>query len=156
MITVRQAVEKDKDVVLDILDDFRTVAMRIINPDSTEIATAAKLSGTPVFEYVINNPEQGAVFIAFDDNKCVGIISIYKVPQIRKGVYRAEIEEMFALPDYHGKGVGAMLMQRAEQWARDNKIPTIQLISNFHLKRAHTFYGKMGFVELSKSFEKKV
>jgi len=156
MITVRQAEEKDKDIVLDILDDFRTVAMKIINPESKEIATAAKLYGDPVFINVIGHPENGAVFIAFDEGKCIGIISIYKVPQIRKGVYRAEIEEMFALPDYHGKGVGAMLMQQAELWARDNKIPTIQLISNFHLKRAHNFYGKMGFVEMSKSFEKKL
>lgn len=154
MITIRQAKKKDKDIVLSILDDFRTVCRGIIDPGNKEVCTAAKEKGAPIFTHVINDPEHGAVFLAFDNAKCIGAISIYKIPQIRKGVYRAEIEEMYAAPDYHGKGVGAMLMKRAEQWARENDIVTIQLISNFHLKRAHNFYAKMGFVETSKSFEK--
>ncbi|MEI7579889.1 MAG: GNAT family N-acetyltransferase [bacterium] len=156
MITIKQAQKSDKDKVLAILDDFRTVCMRIIDPESTEVATVAKLQGTPVFLDVINNPQNGAVFIATEGDQCIGIISIYKIPQIRKGVYRAEIEEMFAAPEYHGKGVGAMLIERAEQWASENGIKTIQLISNFQLKRAHNFYAKMGFKETSKSFEKQV
>jgi GNAT superfamily N-acetyltransferase len=154
MIKIRQATKKDQEVVLNILDDFRNVCRRIIDPESKEISTAAKQYGAPIFTYVVNNPKNGAVFVAIDDDRCIGAISIYKIPQIRKGVYRAEIEEMYAAPDYHGKGVGAMLMEMAEKWAQKHNIVTIQLISNFHLLRAHSFYKKMGFVETSKSFEK--
>jgi GNAT superfamily N-acetyltransferase len=156
MITVRQANKKDQDTVLSILDDFRTVCRRIITPENQEVCTDAKLHGAPIFDYVTNNPEDGAVFLAFDGDKCIGSISIYKVPQIRKGVYRAEIEEMYSAPAYQGKGVGAMLMKRAEKWAKEHDIKTIQLISNFRLERAHNFYGKMGFIETSKSFEKQI
>lgn len=156
MIKTKQATIEDKDLVLNILDDFRTVCRRIINPENKEVCTEAKQYGEPIFLEVVNNPKNGAVFLAFDNSKCIGAISIYRVPQIRRGVFRAEIEEMYAAPEYHGKGVGAMLMQRAEKWAMDNNIPTIQLISNFALKRAHSFYNKMGFIETSKSFEKKI
>jgi len=156
MIKVRQATKEDKEIVLNILDDFRTVCRSIINPEGKEICTEAKRFGSPIFSEVIDTPKNGAVFLAFDDLKCIGAISIYRVPQIRRGVFRAEIEEMYAEPAYHGKGVGTMLMQRAEKWAKDNNISTIQLISNFALKRAHSFYKKMGFIETSKSFEKTV
>lgn len=156
MITVRQAKQSDMDQVLKILDDFRTAVKRIINPESTEINDSARFKGAPIFKDVMKNSHNGAIFIALDGTKYIGIISIYKVPQVRKGLYRAEIEEIYVDPEYQGKGVSAMLMKQAEQWAIKNDIEVIQLISNFHLKRAHNFYGKMGFVETSKSFEKKL
>jgi GNAT superfamily N-acetyltransferase len=155
MIKIRRARQTDMIHVLKILDDFRTVVMRIIDPNSTSVADATKPKGAPVFMDVINS-ENGALFLALDNKEYIGIISIYKVPQIRKGLYRGEVEEMYVDPKYHGKGVGELLMKQAEKWARNNGIEVIQLISNFHLKRAHSFYGKMGFIETSKSFEKKL
>jgi len=46
---------------------------------------------------------------------------------------------MYVDPEYHGKDVGAMLMKQAKQWARENGVAIIQLVSNFQLKRAHNF-----------------
>lgn len=156
MITIRQASLKDQNIVLKILDDFRTACMSIIVPEAHQISSTAKDSGAPVFNDVIKNPQHGAIFLAFDDEQSIGAISIYKIPQVRKGQYRGEIEEIFAAPEYQGKGIGKLLMEEAIRWAKQNNIGSIQLISNFHLLRAHSFYKKMGFIETSKSFERKL
>lgn len=55
------------------------------------------------------------------------------------------IEELFVKPEHQGRGYGAMLMERAEQYVLENKLAGITLSTNRYAPAAG-FYRKNGFV----------
>ena len=58
-----------------------------------------------------------------------------------------EIHELFVHPDYRGRGIGKMLMEKAVDYARARKRNIMGLwvgVKNFSAKE---FYKRMGFVE---------
>lgn len=44
-----------------------------------------------------------------------------------------------------GNGVGRLLMERVEQWARQKNCWAVRVRSNVTRERAHAFYGRLGY-----------
>lgn len=88
--------------VLKLLDAFREFCGRKIFKEPNFISTTAQDSGGAVFREVIRN-ENGAIFLAQDGMDFIGIVSIYKIPQIRKGCSCGEIEEIYVSESWQGK-----------------------------------------------------
>ena len=147
-----KAGKKDKAVVLQLLDEFRTECLRIISPSDKTVFTTATESGQPVFDQVIEN-KTSAIFIATFNNEPTGILTIHKIPRIRRADYYAEIEEMFVKPAFQGKNAANDLLAASINWAKENGITTIRLESDNALKRAHSFYEKNKFVNYGKAYE---
>ena len=139
-----KAEAKHKTIVLKILDDFRTESSKLINPEKSFVSTSARDCGVPVFDNAVKSHDY-AIFLAKQENEFVGITTISKIPQIRKGTFYAEIEEMFVVPAFQGKGVADRLLEEAIKWAKEKNIKSIRLESSAELKRAHAFYEKSGF-----------
>lgn len=154
-IQVLRAENSHKNHVLKLLDDFRTCCMDIIAPEKKFISTTATEKGGSVFDVIIDSPNS-AIFLAHDDGTYIGIATIHKIPQIRKGRYCAEIEEMFVEPTYQGKGVAMPLIDAMVNWARENDIKSIRLESSNELTRAHGFYEKAGFKFYGRAYEKTI
>jgi GNAT superfamily N-acetyltransferase len=57
----------------------------------------------------------------------------------------AEIGGLVVDEACRGSGVGKLLMQRAEQWARERDLGSVYLRSNIIRKEAHEFYKKLGY-----------
>ena len=55
--------------------------------------------------------------------------------------------------NYRSNGIGGLLMQQIEKWARINNCQTIRLRSNIIRKEAHKFYEKMGYKNTKHSLE---
>ncbi len=57
-----------------------------------------------------------------------------------------------------GGGTGRLLMERAEQWARDRGLKSVYLRSNIIRKDAHAFYKKLGYeiVKTQYAFRKRL
>jgi GNAT superfamily N-acetyltransferase len=144
MITIIKAEAMHKKQVLTLLDDFRTACMAIYDPTKKQISTSAKEFGGELFDTVIISPD-AAIFLAVADDKYIGIVSTYKIPQIRKGKYVAEIEEMYVDPTFQGKGVAQLLIDAVVTWTKEQKCSAIRLESENSLQRAHHFYEKAGF-----------
>lgn len=49
--------------------------------------------------------------------------------------------------EYRRRGMAAMLMQKVEDWARENGVKEIRLNSGMTRKGAHEFYRRMGFTD---------
>ncbi|HEY5257836.1 MAG TPA: GNAT family N-acetyltransferase [Candidatus Baltobacteraceae bacterium] len=57
----------------------------------------------------------------------------------------AEVRGLVVEDEYRGIGVGALLLARAERWARERGCPTLFLRSNVVRDRAHAFYERCGY-----------
>lgn len=55
-------------------------------------------------------------------------------------------------------GVGRLLMERAEQWAREKNLHAVYLRSNIIRKDAHQFYKRLGYsiIKTQYAFRKKI
>lgn len=147
-----KAGEKDKAVVLQLLDEFRTECARIISPPDAKVFTTATEFGETIFDKVIES-NASAIYIAIDNNEPIGVLTIHKIPRIRRADYCAEIEEMYVKSAFQGKNVADELLAASISWAKENNITTIRLESNNALKRAHSFYEKKGFLNYGKAYE---
>ncbi|MFH2109021.1 MAG: GNAT family N-acetyltransferase [Patescibacteria group bacterium] len=152
---VIKADKSHKNHVLRLLDDFRTACMAIINPAKNSVSTTAKETGGDLFDQVIVS-SNSVIFLAVEKHKYAGIATIHKIPQIRKGGYCAEIEEMFVEPEFQGKGVAQLLIDAIVKWAKKENINTVRLESSNELKRAHGFYEKAGFRFYGRAYEKRL
>jgi GNAT superfamily N-acetyltransferase len=57
----------------------------------------------------------------------------------------AEIAGLVVDAEWRGSGVGKLLMQRAEDWARANGLRMVVLRSNVIRSEAHAFYESIGY-----------
>jgi GNAT superfamily N-acetyltransferase len=60
--------------------------------------------------------------------------------------------------EYRGVGIGAILLDRAERWARERGCPALSLRSNVIRERAHAFYERRGYTHKKSQhyFEKRL
>lgn len=77
----------------------------------------------------------------------VGVVGCVTVSERRAllAAGRAEIESLVVEDEYRGNGIGALLVQAAEAWARRRGCQTVRLLSNVVRERAHRFYGRLGY-----------
>jgi GNAT superfamily N-acetyltransferase len=58
---------------------------------------------------------------------------------------RADIEGLVVEDEYRGNGIGQLLVQSAEEWARRRGCTSMRLLSNVVRERAHEFYKRLGY-----------
>lgn len=148
-----QARQQNKDGVLKFLDAFRTYVMHI--QGSWDVSHTAQDLGSEVFQEYVDSKDY-TILIAIDNNTILWIITISRIPVVRKGVFHWEVQEFFVDPKLHGTLVAGDLMNAAEKWCSDNSIVSLRLESDNALKRAHWFYRKHGFVTTAERFEKTI
>ena len=67
---------------------------------------------------------------------------------LREGVIdsgRADIEGLVVEDEYRGNGIGRLLVETAEAWARRRNCSSMRLVSNVVRERAHEFYKRLGY-----------
>lgn len=103
------------------------------------------------FEYL--KKRNGVIFMAEENGKLLG--SIIGVISKKEGIYALEaypskdgrVLELFVSSDARGKGVGSLLMQKMEDYFRENgcKASTVECFAPN--KEALKFYQRSGYVE---------
>jgi GNAT superfamily N-acetyltransferase len=93
----------------------------------------------------VTHPEQclqdgGEIFFVLADGEAVGTCAMYKTAE-----NQFELAKMAVSPRFHKKGFGDLLMQAAEDWAREKKAREILILSNTVLSPAISLYHKHGF-----------
>ena len=58
---------------------------------------------------------------------------------------RADIEGLVVEDEYRGNGIGQLLVEAAETWARRRGCTSMRLVSNVVRERAHEFYKRLGY-----------
>lgn len=144
--------------------DRNQVAVRLAEAgDAERIAALCEQLGYPATEEEvqrrldqIRRDGQHAVYVAEGSHgRVVGWVHVYVCPLVVAGL-QAEIGGLVVDEGYRCRRIGYLLMQRAEQWARQKGCRAVYLRSNIIRKEAHAFYEKIGYgnVKTSLAFRK--
>ena len=89
-------------------------------------------------------------FIAFDDEKPIGVITLHECAAIYAGGVFAEISELFVRPEYRSNGIGKKLLKAANQEALNRHWSRIEVGAPKQEKWPKTisFYLNNGFKEI--------
>lgn len=96
--------------------------------------------------YYLFMPEKRAYFIA-EDEQILGGVGVAEFENIDSC---AEIQKLYLTDAAKGKGIGRMLMQTAEDFAKDMKYKKLYLETHSDLKAAIHLYEKIGFKEINR------
>lgn len=136
---------------------------RAIASDISQLAQLAGQLGYPSSEEEIRGrlarieevPEH-ALFVAESaDGKLAGFLNVYVMRTIDSDA-RTEIAALVVDDAHRSHGVGKVLIEQAEAWARENGCRAIGLRSNVIRERAHRFYERLGYehYKTQKAFRK--
>jgi GNAT superfamily N-acetyltransferase len=134
------------------------VEIRSVTPDDAE--DAARLSaelGYPAglsamrarIEQLLASSEHG-LFMAVKGDRAVGWIHVSATHHLQSDV-RAEIGGLVVSAAYRSLGIGAKLVARAEQWARDRGLAGMVVRSQIKREDAHRFYLREGYARTKTS-----
>ena len=128
-ITIRYANTHDSEAIALICsDDLGYIC--------SDTLVRAKLSGL--------DKSREAVFVADFDGKVIGYVHVEKYDTLYMETL-ANILGLAVRNDSRRLGAGRMLMEAAEDWARENGAVGVRLNSGGQRKEAHAFYRAVGY-----------
>lgn len=101
----------------------------------------------------IQHPD-ALTLVAECSGEALGLISMHFMAQLAVQGEVCFINYFSVDPVCRSSGIGSLLLQRAEQAARQRGCYSIELSSNMRRSRAHQFYLKQGYTETSRYFVK--
>lgn len=149
--------------------DATSTSQFIVRPaafsDASQLAVLATQLGYPSaadqvvarLRDISKHPEH-AIFVAEGKtHEIAGYVEVFPFRTIGAEV-RLEIGGLVVVESLRSHGVGRLLMEHAENWARANGYSEVGLRSNVIRERAHQFYENLGYVvnKTQKSFRKKL
>lgn len=131
-LTIRPFEQRDTDRLIEILERvFGEYGMRF-DPDGfdKDVRDVARRYAEPL----------GVFFTAEDAGGRILGFGGADLP--REGV--AEIHRLYIDPDARGLGLGRLLVEKLEEWAR-LRVPTMVLWSDVRFSHAHDLYARLGY-----------
>lgn len=92
---------------------------------------------------------KGRFWIAIEKNNVIGTVAVKDM-----GQGTAKLKRMFVLFEYHGRGVGQQLFDKAIDFAKKQGFKEVVLNTHPLMKRAHHFYEKNGFKKVKENQNK--
>ena len=84
------------------------------------------------------------MFTAVSGTQVVGFIHICVIETLEHEP-RGEIRALSVHEKHRSGGIGAQLVERAEEWARNRHLQKIRVRSNIIRDRARNFYERLGY-----------
>ena len=133
-MNTRLAKIKDKEQILKLFDEFSVLL------GSKDVPSKV---GEAILDEVLSRNDT-MIFVAEEDNRLIGLMSFYILPNIRHGRKRGHIEDTFVTSNARKRGVGRALFLTVKDHCIKNNIKVIKLASGNELKNAHKFYEANG------------
>lgn len=110
-----------------------------------ELGYAAKAGGVAGrFPALHKHPDHG-LFVAVDDaGAVIGFIHVFARRTLHAGA-AAQVLAMAVAKTHRRRGIGTLLLARAEAWAADQGLATVMLYSRDGRDDAHGFYAAAGY-----------
>ncbi len=141
-MTTNQATLDDLDTLTDLFDGYRQFYRQASDKEASKLFLEARLTN-----------EEAYVFIARDDNgAAAGFTLLYPMfSSVRqKRVYI--LNDLFVHPDHRRKGVGALLLDRAVQFGKEQGAAGLQLETEVSNTKAQGLYEKEGWSRVEDEF----
>ena len=97
-----------------------------------------------MFEILINQPDQGAVFIARDDSRAVGFATLDWKWSSLKAARIGYLEDLFVDPEARGRGIADALIEVCADRCRELGMPAMQWLTAPDNQRAQSVYNRTG------------
>ncbi|HEX9163784.1 MAG TPA: GNAT family N-acetyltransferase [Thermoanaerobaculia bacterium] len=96
-----------------------------------------------------------SVLVAVQRKLVVGVLHVC-ITEALEHEPRGEIRALSVDEDYRSRGIGARLIEAAEEWARERRVQKMRVRSNVKRSRARVFYERHGYevMKTSNIFEK--
>lgn len=89
--------------------------------------------------------DQSTIFIIYSGNKAVGFVQLYKLYHYIKLAKQWLLSDLFVHPDYRGKGLSVLLIDRAKQWCDETKACGLMLETEKINDIGNILYPRCGF-----------
>ena len=140
VVKIRYIQEKDYPEVADIWRDVLDIPVT----DACLSETYAKMS----------EDDRYSTFVAEADGRIVGLVTMVTAMAIGHPNGYTKINGLGVLPEYRSRGIGGMLLKRAEELAVENGTGYVGLASGVKREEVHAFYEHMGYQRTSYWFRK--
>ena len=97
-----------------------------------------------MFQTLINEPSQGAVFIARDGGKAVGFATLDWKWSSLKGARIGYLEDLFVDPEARGRGTADALIEVCAERCRELGMPALEWLTAPDNQRAQKVYNRTG------------
>jgi GNAT superfamily N-acetyltransferase len=127
---------------------YRRIAPRLIPSETASPRDPAAMEAffRRLAVGAVEQPTGAGTFVAVDDHGTpLGLIALLPDRDYFTGHGRAYVEALVVAPEAEGKGVGATLMQFAEQWARERGMREVVLDVFAGNEHARRFYERAGY-----------
>ncbi|MDU0340143.1 GNAT family N-acetyltransferase [Bosea rubneri] len=105
------------------------------------------------FDEVSASPHN-TLFVAEIDGAVVGTLQVTLIPGlVNRGRKRAKLESVHVDPAQRSRGIGAVMVAFAVDFARRNGAGLVELTSNKSREAAHRFYRGLGFEQSHEGFK---
>ncbi len=147
-VIMRQARAEDLPALLALIAD--DVLGKNRDADASDPAYRA------AFEAIDCDPNQ-YLLVAEESGELIGMLQITFIPGLsRRGAWRANVEAVRIKSSLRSRGLGTLLMQRAEHIAIERGVALVQLTSDRQREDAHRFYARLGYVGSHTGFKKRL
>jgi GNAT superfamily N-acetyltransferase len=93
------------------------------------------------FDYLIYLPPDGIFYLVKHNGEFAGMGGLKKISE-----QEVEIKRMYLRPQYRGKGIGKVMMDKLLAKAKEFNYSTVRLASASFMKSAHKLYEESGFI----------
>ncbi len=160
-ITVRQYEERDRDTVIACWNDEQNylVDVDLFHTRQRVEKDAPEYTDLQLAEL---KHRKGAILVAEDGGKIVGIVLGYVAPHDAEDKLHqipaspAMVQDLYVVPEYRSKGIGAMLMNEIEKFFKAEGCDQLTLEALVSNERSLTFYEKLGYGKRYVTFFKKI
>lgn len=127
---IKEIYEKDLIKVKYLIDEVSYFAYKSLIPKEGYEYLKNNLWGLEILK---KDAKEGYTIVVKDNDKIIGTGTIV-------GDY---ISKIYIKPEYHGRGIGKLIVKHLEDKAKSNGVKTIFLASNVY---AEKFYTKLGYI----------
>jgi ribosomal protein S18 acetylase RimI-like enzyme len=141
-VKIRKANKKDINEILNLLYQLQRPRPKTI-PESLAFRKR-------IYQHL--NEKDKKIFMAEQDSKIVGMVSMMFLPRLNRSKLELYIPELVVSENHRGVGIGKSLMDSCVDIAKKKKCFRIRLESGNQRKDAHQFYKKIGFEQSALSY----
>jgi ribosomal protein S18 acetylase RimI-like enzyme len=152
-IVVREASAEDTDFVVSLLPSLCEFGV----PPWRDAGTMTAIDIAVLSAELKNKNEGTIIFIAEDEEKNrLGFIYLQPGTDYYQKNPHGHISDIVVAPNARGKGIGKILLQKAEEWARSNGYKQLTLNVFYGNHQARKLYSESGFGEDVVKYVKKI
>ena len=143
-IKTRLATIEDKAFILSLIPRLTEFNLPIWRDSSQMIAVDTEV----LINKLINQPADTTIFIAEDEEgQSLGFIHLQSGSDYYNKEEHGHISDIIIAPEAEGRGIGRILIERAEEWAHTKGYRSLSLSVFTQNQRAREVYKRMGFGE---------